>query len=301
MNRILHIVNPVNSPSGSELSLVQPITYETIRAAKSFAAVDIRVEICAVCFNEDLAIVPDFCEYTGIVHRSVRDVEGFASKKKLPFINDILSIGASMSDAEWLIYTNADICVMPHFYLLVNEVIKQGHDATLITRRRISKEYKSVTQIPLMYSEIGGYHPGYDCFIFHRSLLDKFVLGNICIGVPFIEVSLLHNFIAYASSLRHIDDLHLTFHIGMEVMPPVDGELYQHNRREYEMKILPKLKPQLDIKNFPNYGLPFHKRMMKGILNPCYSSALLLELEGKNILRKGKILIDELRWKIISR
>jgi hypothetical protein len=66
-----------------------------------------------------------------------------------------LSLGASLSDAEWIVYTNADICLMPHFYLLVNEVIKQGYDAALITRRRISKKYKNVSEIPFMYSEIG--------------------------------------------------------------------------------------------------------------------------------------------------
>jgi hypothetical protein len=122
----------------------------------------------------------------------------------------------------------------------------------------------------------------------------------VCIGVPFIEVSLLHNFVALASRLKHIDDMHITFHIGMEVMPPVDKELYCYNREEYEKRILPQLKPLLDIRKFPSHHLSFYRRMLKGILNPCYSSALLLELEGKDIKRRMKILADEIRWKISS-
>ena len=301
MMKIVHIINPVLAPVGTELSIIQPITFETMRAAKMFASSQIQVELCAVCFEEDRPIIPDFFNQISILQKSVRDIGNLSLKKKLPFIKEILELGSIATDAEWIIYTNADICLMPHFYLLVQEIINDGHDAALITRRRISKKYNDKSQIPFMYSEIGGAHPGYDCFIFHRSLVSKFLLDGVCIGVPFIEVSLLHNFIAFATKLRHIDNLHLTFHIGMEVMPPIDRDLYDYNRNNYEENIKPKLIPKLKAENFPNYHLPFFQRILKGMLNPCYSTALLLELEGKSLIRKIKILLDELRWRIISR
>ena len=301
MIKIAHIVNPVAAPPRSELHRVQPITYESIRQAKAFATADIDVRLYAVAYEEDSAAIPDLFERLNDLDRSVLDLGTFTNKKKLPLIADILRRLYDHTDSDWLIYTNADICLMPQFYSAVAAMIADGHDAILITRRRISKKYDSVVQLPMMYSEIGGPHPGYDCFVFHRSLLDMFVLDGICIGVPFIEVSLLHNFIAFAKKLKHADDLHLTFHIGMEVMPPIDQEYYRYNRGIYENNILPKLRPLLDIGKFPYAALPFYKRLTKCMLNPCFSTAMVLELEGKSLTRKIKILLDEVRWRILSK
>jgi hypothetical protein len=270
MTKIAHIINPVKAPKGSELDIVQPITFETMRLAKSFTQAEIEVELFTTCYSEDHSIIPDFFIKTKDLDKSIRDIDAYASKKKLPFIKDILGRLFDATDAQWLIYTNADICLMPQFYMAVNGMIAEGHDAILINRRRISKRYNSIAQLAEMYSDIGGSHPGYDCFVFHRSLLDRFLLDGICIGVPFIEVSLLHNLIAFASNLKHVDDMHLTFHIGMEVMPAVDKDLYQYNRGIYESNIRPQLKPDLDITKFPYAELPFYKRMIKRALNPCY-------------------------------
>ena len=301
MIKLAHIINPVNAPAGSELHRVQPVTLESIRRARAFAETDVDVRLYAVGYEEDRAVIPAYFEVLEDLDRSVPDLGTFTKKKKLPLIGDILRRLYENTDSEWLIYTNADICLMPHFYGAVAEMIAAGHDAMIITRRRISKAYDSLDQLPMMYTEIGGYHPGYDTFVFHRRLMDQFVLDNICIGVPFIEVTLLHNFIAFAKNLKHADDLHLTFHIGMEVMPPIDQEYYRYNRNIYEQKILPALRPHLDISRFPHAALPLHHRMLKWVLNPCFSTALMLELEGKDVPRKLKIVMDEMRWMVLGR
>ncbi|MBS1685309.1 MAG: hypothetical protein JSS76_11155 [Bacteroidetes bacterium] len=300
MLRIAHIVNPVKAPEGSELTIVQPITFESIRIARSFAT-DISVELFTASYPEDHSIIPSYFHKTPDLERSIRDIPAFAGKKKLPFIKDILQRLYSSTDAEWLIYTNADIALMPQFYATVAQLIAAGYDAIVINRRRISRAYHSVSELPLMYSDIGASHPGYDCFVFHRDLLAHFSLEGICIGVPFIEVSLLHNIITRATSLKHIDDMHLTFHIGMEVMPPVDRDLYRHNRATYEQNIRPLLKPDFDSSKFPYQHLALPARMIRYALNPCYSTALMLELEGKTFMRKIKILLDEMRWRILAR
>jgi hypothetical protein len=300
MVKLAHIVNPVAAPAGSELQRMQPVTFESIRRARDFAA-DADVKLYAVAYPEDQATIPSFFENLPVLDRSVLDFDNFAKRKKLPLIADILQRLYDHTDCDWLIYTNADICLMPQFYSTVAAMIADGHDAMLITRRRISSAYDKVEQLPMMYSEIGSPHPGYDCFVFHRSLLPRFILDRICIGVPFLEVSLLHNFIAFAKNLKHVEGLHLTFHIGMEVMPPVDQQYYMYNRDTYESKILPQLKPYLDIAKFPNAALPLYKRMMKWMLNPCFSTALVLELEGKSFSRKIKMLLDEVRWKLLDK
>jgi len=299
MIKLTHIVNPVNAPEGSELHRVQPVTFESIRRAKAFADPGIEVVLYAVGYEEDRPVIPDFFARLDDLDRSVLDLATFTKRKKLPLIGDILRRLYEHTHSEWLIYTNADICLMPQFYSAVAAMIAEGHDAILVTRRRISKQYSAISQLPLMYSELGGPHPGYDCFVFHRSLLDRFVLDNICIGVPFIEVTMLHNFIAFATKLKHTDDLHLTFHIGMEVMPPVDREYYLYNKDIYENNILPKLRPHLDINKFPYAALPFHRRMLRWMLNPCFSTALVAELEGKSLARRIKVLLDEIRWRVL--
>jgi hypothetical protein len=301
MIKLAHIVNPVKAPEGSELHRVQPVTLETIRRAKAFATGEVDVRLYAVGYQEDRTIIPDLFEILKDLERSALDFGTFTKEKKLPLIADILHRLYEHTDSDWLIYTNADICLMPQFYDAVAAMIAEGHDAILITRRRLSKQYSTIDQLPMMYSEIGGPHPGYDCFVFHRSLLDRFVLDHICIGVPFIEVTLLHNFVAFARNLKHADGLHLTFHIGMEVMPPVDQEYYRYNRTIYEKNILPILRPLFDINKFPYASLPLYKRLAKWMLNPCFSTALVVELEGKNLSRKIKILLDEVRWRILSK
>ncbi len=300
MIRIAHIINPVKVAPGTELAIVQPITFESMRVARD-QAIDIPVQLLSTSYPEDHQIIPDYFEKTPDLERSVRDIPGLDSKKKLPFINDILQRLYDGTSAEWLIYTNADIGLMPYFYTAVAHMISEGHDAILINRRRISRHYDSVAQLPMMYAELGGSHPGYDCFVFRRDLLPNFVLDGICIGVPFIEVSLLHNIIATAANLRHVDDMHLTFHIGMEVMPPVDQDLYKYNRATYEQQIRPKIKERFDSSKFPYATLSARQRLMKYVLNPCYSSALMLELEGKGLMRKIKIILDEYRWRLLAR
>ena len=152
-----------------------------------------------------------------------------------------------------------------------------------------------------MYSEFGKPHPGFDCFVFKRELLQKLILEDICVGVPFSEVSLIHNFIAFAENLKLVDDLHLTFHIGAEVMPPINPEYYAHNRREYETKIYPYIKNLLDIRKFPYASLPLYKRLIKWALNPSFRTQQVVEMEGKSFWRRLKFKIDGLRFEVMER
>jgi len=301
MIHIAHIVNPFKAEVDSEAFALQSITYESMYRAKEFANGKVAVELFSVSFSEDQDSIPSFFTKLPDLKRSVLDAADFTVKRKLPLIADILKSLFENGKADWLIYTNTDIALMPNFYESVAAYITEGYDSILINRRRISKQYNRMEQLPLMYAELGSSHPGYDCFVFHRSLFSQLILDEICIGIPFIEVSMLHNFIAFSKKLKHVDDKHLTFHIGMEVMPPIVQEYYWHNRKVYEQKIRPILLPLLKLEKFPYSTLPFYKRMFKWMLNPCYSSTLLLELEGKSFFRKVKISLDEFRWRILSK
>lgn len=297
--KLAHIINPVKVTFASDLHVAQPITFESIRVAKEFANRNVDIELYTVCFEEDRPIIPPFFTQLPNLTSSVKDKLG--AKRKLPYIREILQALYTHTDAEYLVYTNMDISLMPQFYTVVSDLLTKGHDALMINRRGISTKYTRPEELPYMYGEMGAPHPGFDCFVFKRSLLPKLVLADVCVGVPFLEVTLVHNLIAFAENLKLVDDLHLTFHIGSEVMPPVDNELYTYNRNEYEQKIYPVIKRYLDIRKFPYSRLPFYKRIFKWVLNPVFRTHQVAELEGKGLLRRLKFRLDSVRFEFMNR
>jgi hypothetical protein len=300
--KFAHIINPVNAPANSELGIVQPITLESIRVAINFTENNPEVALYAVCYPEDRVMVPDYIKNLPPLQRSVQDVAKLSGNKKYPLITDVLNAVYEADNADYLIYTNMDIALMPGFYKALAQLIIEGnYDAMLVNRRGISAKYKSAEQLPLMYADMGSPHPGFDCFIFKRDLLPKLQLTNICLGVSFSEVALVHNFIAFAKNLKLIDDMHLTFHIGKEVMPPLAAEYYNHNRKVYEQQIYPVIKHLLVLDKFPYSELPLAKRMLKWMLNPSFRTHQLAELEGKSLLRRLKFRVDSIRFSVMDK
>lgn len=300
--KLAHIINPVRVDSTHELHTAQAITFESIRVAKEFSANATQVELFTVCYQEDEEIIPKIFTRLPVLEKSVLDVGVFSMTRKYPLLKDVLNALYQHSQADFLVFTNMDISLMPQFYTAVAKIISaENCDALLINRRGISKAYKKVEELPLMYSDYGKPHPGFDCFIFNRALYPQFILENICLGVSFSEVALVHNLIAFANKLILVDDLHLTFHLGTEVMPPLNPEYYKHNRSEYEQKIYPKLKPMLAIGKFPYSELEFYKRVSKWALNPVFRTHQVLEMEGKSFSRKLKHKIDTIRFRLMER
>jgi hypothetical protein len=153
----------------------------------------------------------------------------------------------------------------------------------------------------LMYADLGKSHPGFDCFVIKTELLNKFILGNICVGISFLEAALVHNIFSFAKNPLYIPDAHLTFHIGMDVLVPRNNDFYKHNRTEFFDNIYPKLKPHFELKKFPYGTLPFPKRAIKWMLNPSIFTRNYLNLEGKNTWQKIKARLDEVRWRILQK
>lgn len=300
--KFAHIINPVKVTPASDLYLAQPVTFESIRIAREFAAGTADVELYTICYPEDREIIPAYFKQLPNLTRSVLDIGSFSTARKYPLLADVLNAAYQASNAGYLIFTNMDISVMPQFYATAAGIInKEGCDALLINRRGLTTKYSSVDELPLMYAEFGKPHPGFDCFIFKRELLNQLILENICVGVSFSEVALVHNLIAFAEKLKLVDDLHLTFHLGSEVMPPLNPEYYTHNRSEYEQKIYPKIKSRLDIRKFPYASLPLHKRLLKWALNPVFRTHQVAEMEGKSLGRKLKHQLDSLRFSLMEK
>lgn len=211
---IAHIINPVIVNPDSDLYSAQPITFETMRAAKAFSKKELEVKQFAAFFPGDERLVEDGFEKTRVLDRSVLDLKTFKVKRRLPLIKDILDRLYEKSKAEYFIYTNVDIALMPHFYLTVRKIIEQGYDGFVIYRRTLSGNYSSISQLPLMYADYGEQHPGHDCFVFRRSSYKNYILGNACIGARKIARVLMSNIIAFSYKYKEFPNLHMTFHIG---------------------------------------------------------------------------------------
>lgn len=300
MIRLAHIVNPYKAPEGSDAAIEQPIVYESMRRAKKEANGTVEVQLLATCYEEDQDVIPQGFESLHDLTQSILDKGSFTKQRKLPLIKEILTRLYEGTDAEYLVYTNADIILMPYFYKTVASYLEQGHDALIINRRRIPKSYNSPEQLDQIYAETGMSHPGFDCFVFHRSLFPKFVLEDICIGVPFIGVTLAHNIFAHARNYLLLDDVHLTKHLGMEVMPQHEPDYYRYNRGQFE-KVYTQLKPLLKDQNYPYYDQPWPIKVLKRALNPSVFIGTSVDLEVKGFGNKMRYYLNNIRFQLLNR
>jgi len=236
MRKIAHMINPVIVGKSSDLFFAQPITFETMKRARQFAAGQVEVELWTTQNPEDRALVPDGFKMAPDLDRSVLDVGHFELKRKLPLVKDILDrLYEASAGAEYLVFTNSDIALMPHFYTSVNALIETGYDALVINRRAISAEYRRPAEIPLMYAEAGQKHEGHDCFVFRREVYPQYHLGKICVGMPFIGRVMVWNLFCFARRFKEFKRRHLTFHLGNPVMKWQKGgqaDYLAHNKTE---------------------------------------------------------------------
>lgn len=224
--RLAHIINPYAAPAGSLAALAQPLSFAAILAAQKFHGE--TVSTIAVRYpDERLELPPGFIDCPKL-SRSAADLRRFKVPRRLPLIGDIVSAGpAEAEGADYLVFTNMDICPMPHFYGAVVQLVRQGFDAIVINRRTIPKLGWDARLLPLMYAEQGKPHAGFDCFVFPRAMVKSFVPMLACLGVSGAGRAMLYNLVGLAKALLIVKDAHLTFHLG-------DDQLWNDDsHREY--------------------------------------------------------------------
>ncbi len=237
MTAISHIIHPVIVEPSNDLVIAQPITFATMRIARDFAKKtgDVDIRLVAVQYHDEARIpLPECFTRTPDLNRSVGDIKSFKKWRKLAVLKDILDALHNAGNADYFIYTNVDIALQPYFYQVVAKLIEQGYDAFVINRRSIPGHYRHLEEIPLMYAEPGEKHPGWDCFVFKRSLYPRFDLGTACIGTGWIGRAMIANMATVARQFKIFMDLHLTFHIGKEIAwrNPQFQDYLEHNMNE---------------------------------------------------------------------
>lgn len=214
--RIAHIINPVGVGPASDLHVAQPITFASMVAARDAAGPDVEVELYTAQYQEDRALVPAGFTATPDLERSILDYGSFAIPRRLPLIADIVERLVQVSQADYFIYTNVDIALMPYFYRTVAGLLRAGQDALVINRRTIGTHYTAPSQLDLMYAQLGQSHPGRDCFVWRRQVTGQFICEKTCIGAAGVGRVLQLNLASTARGFHEHEDLHLTFHLGDE-------------------------------------------------------------------------------------
>ncbi len=212
--KLAHIVNPFRAKKTSDLYIAQPITFKSMKTAQNYANQNsLEVSLYSAQYPEDIDIIPDYFIKTPDLNRSILDYEAHI-KRKLPFIGDVFDRLYEVSKADYFIYTNIDIALMPNFYVAVHCLINKGYDAFCINRRTINIEETDKDDLHWMYSQIGDKHGGVDCFVFPRKQYPQYKFFNVFLGYPPIETSVLINMEYHSKQFKIFEDLHLTFHIG---------------------------------------------------------------------------------------
>ena len=235
-HRLLHVCNPFLGATGSTTERLQELTYATMREAREFArvtgpATGIDVELLAVAYPEDEAFARRFFDDFAPLERSVLDVGTFATPRKLPLLFDLIEPTLSRH-TDFVIFTNADICLMPGFYRAVGRLLDYGFDGLVINRRTMVDYALDPSLAPMIAADYGLPHAGYDCFVFPPQLLEGFSRTNACVGAGGVMRSLIYNLVARCERLLFLTDVHLTYHIGRDRGWTRFQDYVDHNWRE---------------------------------------------------------------------
>jgi len=280
-----HIINPVTSQESKNLFVAQVATFNSMIKARQYHHTGSNITLCTVNEHTQNDFIPaDFTQLPPLERNITNVLPG--EKIKLPFLKDIIGRLYENTDAEYLVYTNLDIALMPYFYTAVEQYIAQGHDAIIINRRRIRNKFMDDPSLDVMYAETGKSHTGYDCFVFKRSLFPKFVLKDVCIGAPPAGNDLFYNIFTFGEKPILMFDKHLTFHIGLELDNKwANMNIINHNHAQHNA-IVKELYPHMKAEAFPWSYEPFFMRQIIWFMNPTFHYPTMLKLDAKRNFKK---------------
>jgi hypothetical protein len=288
--KFAHVINTVSKHENAELFGIQQVTFNTLTKAREQTQNNDNIQHYSISFADGIEYLPT--HFKQLPHLSRDIITLFPSNnKRLPFLSDIIRSAYQNIEAEYIIYSNLDIAIMPFFYEAIEAYLNQGYDALIINRRRIPDSLLQEPNLNLLYAEAGKIHTGYDCFVIKRDLIQNFISSDICIGIPGSGNDLFYNIFAFAENPNLFAHKHLTFHLGMELVKNWGSkELTAHNQREF-YNLLDKLMPLMKADKFPGANLPFFERHYKWLMNPTLSYRHMFKLDMQRGFKKSAALI----------
>jgi len=254
----VHVCNPFQAEP--QQRKIQEVSFASMKQARSFknGKGDIipEVQFLAAVFSADEAYAMGHFEKTFVLKRSAQDMQKFKIPRNLPLLFDILS-GAEDANADYVVFTNVDIGLVPHFYYSINSLLGLGYDSLIINRRTLSGWALDPALINLMAMDQGRVHEGYDCFVFPRHFLNNLVRGNSIVGSAGVMQGLIYNLVALSKRLLLLEDVHLTWHLGDDKSwsEASLSDYIQHNWFEgmHILKRLAQSRPDRFIEFFRNF------------------------------------------------
>jgi hypothetical protein len=229
--RLVHVVNLFPEQPGFEP--VQDAVVASMREAAACGGVTL-VNVQAA--TEPDLTPPGFARATELT-RSVADLSTFDRPQPLPLLFDILDKAAELAESDdYIIYTNADICLRPYFYHSIRDLITLGFDAITVNRRTIGDRASYPVGSSLAYAETGLDHRGFDCFVFQKAAYADYVRSQTCIGKGGgMARSLLYNMVARAESMVMLKNVALTYHFGNDRTwaSSIYDDYTEFNRRQF--------------------------------------------------------------------
>jgi hypothetical protein len=225
--KIAHIINPVkvNKDNKSYLYYAQPITFESMKIAKEVAEKkdkDLKIELYAICYPEDISIIPKYFKILPCLERAICDNYPHITKRKLPYLQEILDSVKKNVIADYYIYSNSDITLHPNFYFIVKKKLNNYKSEALIINRRdnipkfINKIRFNKEHIHIITQIDGENHPGRDCFVMSKNVFFQIDMKNMFIASPPWGLVLMKYLDKIAKNFKLLRDEYITFHIGCD-------------------------------------------------------------------------------------
>ncbi len=294
-----HVVNAFVAKPGTEHDRAQRITFASMANAIAFAAdKGIGAEVVTVVRPMDVAAPPPFAKTVPALERTVLDVGTFKKAKPLPLLGDILTAGAAAGTGEYLIYSNVDIGLQPHFYTELAGIIAANGPgrALVVNRRTVADHYKGPEDLPAIYQDPGQSHIGWDCFIFPRAWIPSMHFGLVCVGAFWFDNLLIANVdLMSRRRLIILKNMFITFHVGDPATwgDRVFSDYDEHNRKQC-VEMIQLMRKEHGGPRFGSY-FDWLEKKVRGGKRVKYRRALL---EARRLLHVTRLAIRarHLRW-----
>lgn len=193
------------------------------------------------------------CQPVAGLRRSALDFGNFKPARALPLLEDILKEGSRSGTGEYVVFTNADISLQPHFYIECDRMIRDaGGDLSFaVNRRTIASTFTGPEQLEAMYKAESLEHPGIDCFVFPRRYVEQMDLAATLVGARHFDNLLAANIdLLSGFKFQWYRDLFLTFHIGNDRtwVWRIDHEEFNLKQA---MEAMNRLKNRIGTSNIP--------------------------------------------------
>jgi len=227
MPSVAHVINIAPDNEGtrrSYLHVAQPVTFRSMLEARRRVDVPSNVELLCIRHRSESGPTPEgFRELTPAstyAWEHLPEIADPAVRRGFIRIADVLDAAHRESKADYLIYTNCDIGVQPHFYREILRRIEGGWDAFCINRQDLPKEWKGqvldVDHLESVWKAPGIAHRGIDCFVFRRELVPQLDLGHVFIGAPPVGLVLMQQIQRLSRRFDWIKTGRHTFHLGSD-------------------------------------------------------------------------------------